>query len=73
MKTMKKYIAGLSIAVFTLSLSGCADFLEEPVRGQQDLSKYFKNEDECKQQITGCYQSIFYDRLVANTEILFGR
>lgn len=61
MKTMKKYIVGLSIAVFALSLSGCADFLEEPVRGQQDLSEYFKNEDECKQQITGCYQSIFYD------------
>lgn len=58
---MKKYIIGLSIAAFTLSLSGCADFLEEPVRGQQDLSEYFKNEDECKQQITGCYQSVFYD------------
>lgn len=58
---MKKYIIGLSIAAFTISLSGCADFLEEPVRGQQDLNEYFKNEDECKQQITGCYQSIFYD------------
>lgn len=40
---------------------GCSDFLDEPIRGQQDLSEYFKNEDECAQQITGCYQSIFWD------------
>ena len=58
---MKKYILGLSIAAFTISLSGCADFLEEPVRAQQNLDDYFKSEDECKQQITGCYQSVFFD------------
>lgn len=53
-----KYIGGVLIAsVF----AGCSDFLEEPIRGQQDLSEYFKNESECAQQITGCYQSIFYD------------
>lgn len=56
---MKKYIIGLSIAAFTFM--GCSDFLDEPIRGQQDLSEYFKNEDECAQQITGCYQSIFWD------------
>ena len=42
---MKKYILGLSIAAFTISLSGCADFLEEPVRAQQNLDDYFKSED----------------------------
>ena len=56
---MKKYILGLTIAASTLSLAGCSDFLDTPVLGQQDLSEYFVNEDQCKQQITGCYQSIF--------------
>lgn len=58
---MKKYILGLTIAASTLSLVGCSDFLDTPVLGQQDLSEYFVNEDQCKQQITGCYQSIFWD------------
>lgn len=58
MLNMKKTILGLSLAAFLLS--SCSDFLEEPVRGQQDLSEYFKTEDECKQQITGCYHAIFY-------------
>ena len=58
---MKKYILGLTIAASTLSLAGCSDFLDTPVLGQQDLSEYFVNEDQCKQQITGCYQSIFWD------------
>jgi len=54
---MKKYIAKLSIcAALILALTGCSDFLNESVKGQQDLSEYFKTEDECKQQITGCYQ-----------------
>lgn len=56
---MKKYIIGISMA--SLALVGCSDFLNEPVIGQQDLESYFVNEDECKQQITGCYQAIFYD------------
>lgn len=60
-KNMKKYILGLTIATATLSLTGCSDFLDSPVLGQQDLSGYFVNEDECKEQITGCYQSIFWD------------
>ena len=58
---MKKYMIGLSIAAFSLAFTGCSDFLGEPIRGQQDLSEYFKTEDECKQQVTGCYQSLFYD------------
>lgn len=51
----------MTIAASTLSLAGCSDFLDTPVLGQQDLSEYFVNEDQCKQQITGCYQSIFWD------------
>jgi len=59
---MKKYIIRLSMAAASiLALTGCSSFLNEPVRGQQDLSEYFKSESDCKQQITGCYQSIFSD------------
>lgn len=58
---MKQYILGLAIASCALSFTGCSDFLDTPVLGQQDLDGYFVNEDECKQQITGCYQTIFYD------------
>lgn len=58
MENMKKTILSLSLAAFLFG--SCSDFLEEPVRGQQDLSEYFKTEDECKQQITGCYHAIFY-------------
>lgn len=56
---MRKYIFGLTLAA--VSLVGCSDFLNEPIRGQQDLTEYFKNADECVQQVTGCYQSIFCD------------
>ena len=58
---MKRYIIGLSMAAMTLSFTGCSDFLEEPLRGSQDLNEYFKNEDECAQQITGCYQSLAFE------------
>lgn len=58
-KDHEKIYDRLSIAAFSLAFTGCSDFLEEPIRGQQDLSEYFKTEDECKQQVTGCYQSLF--------------
>lgn len=58
---MKKYILGFSMLALPFTFSACADFLEEPIRGQQDLSEYFKTEEQCKQQVTGCYQTVFYD------------
>lgn len=59
---MKRYIIGLSMAsMLSLGTTSCSDFLEEPIRGQQDMENYFTNEDECAKQITGCYQSLAYD------------
>ncbi len=55
---MKKYILCLSIVSFLMC--SCSSFLDEPLRGKQDLSGYYKTEEECKKQITGCYQAIFY-------------
>jgi hypothetical protein len=40
------------------ALSGCKDFLDQPVQGQQVLSNYFANEEECLRALTGCYASL---------------
>lgn len=59
---MKRYIFGLTMAsMLTLGMTSCSDFLDEPLRGQQDLENYFTTEDECAQQITGCYQALAFD------------
>lgn len=58
---MKKYNILLALIILASTFTSCADFLEESVRGQQDLTQYFKTEDECRQQITGCYQTVFWD------------
>lgn len=53
---MKKYILGLTLAsALTMGMTSCSDFLDEPIRGQQDKSNYFTTEEECEKQITGCY------------------
>ena len=48
-------------AALTFTVSGCSDFLDEPILGQQDMENYFSTEDECAKQVTGCYQSLTYD------------
>lgn len=59
---MKQYILGLTMAAaLTFTVSGCSDFLDEPILGQQDMENYFSTEDECAKQVTGCYQSLAYD------------
>lgn len=53
---MKRYIIGLTMmSALSLGMTSCSDFLEEPIRGQQDMTNYFTNETECAKQITGCY------------------
>lgn len=60
---MKHYILGLSMtaAALTMSFSSCSDFLNEPILGQQDMANYFTTEDECANQVIGCYQGIACD------------
>lgn len=59
---MKKIIINISLAAILLgSVSSCSDFLEQPVLGKENLDTYFQTEEECLKQITGCYQSIFWD------------
>lgn len=53
---MKKYIIGLTLmSALSMGLTSCSDFLDEPIRGQQDMTNYYTTEEECAKQITGCY------------------
>ncbi len=59
---MKKIIATIITGVaLTATMSSCSDFLEQPVLGQENLDTYFQSEEECLKEITGCYQSVFWD------------
>jgi hypothetical protein len=49
------------VVILLGSVSSCSDFLEQPVLGKENLDTYFQSEEECLKQITGCYQSIFWD------------
>ncbi|MDO5637287.1 MAG: RagB/SusD family nutrient uptake outer membrane protein [Myroides sp.] len=54
------YICCVS-AVLMASTISCSDFLEQPELGRENLDTYFQTEEECLKEITGCYQSIFWD------------
>jgi tetratricopeptide (TPR) repeat protein len=41
-----------------LLLHSCEGFLDEPIRGSQELDNYFQTELECEKFLMGCYQSI---------------
>lgn len=59
---MKKTISNISLVLLALlTMSSCSDFLDQPVLGKENLETYFQTEDECLKEITGCYQSIFWD------------
>lgn len=46
------------MAVVGLLLSSCNDFLEENVRGQENLDTYFQGPEDAESFIIGCYGSI---------------
>lgn len=59
---MKKIIINITMAVaLSGAMSSCSDFLDQPVLGKENLDTYFQTEEECKKEITGCYQSLFWD------------
>jgi len=39
-------------------LGACNDFLDQPVKGTQELGNYYSNEDECLKALSGCYASL---------------
>lgn len=55
---MKQFLAIFTLAASIVGFSSCEDFLDEEVRGQQNLDTYFQSADDCTSYITGCYQDI---------------
>ena len=54
---MKKlYI--IILACLSLSLSSCEDFLDQDVRGQENLDTYFQTAEDAEAFVMGCYGSI---------------
>jgi hypothetical protein len=56
--TMKTHRYISLIIAGLLFMHSCKDFLDEPIRGAQELDNYFQNEVECEKYLYGCYQSI---------------
>lgn len=55
---MKKILNGL-ILIALISFCGCIDeFLDEPIRGQQQLDEFFTSEEACIRFINGTYEMI---------------
>lgn len=59
MKIMKKIFTIVTL-IASLTFVSCDDFLNEEVRGKQNLDTYFQSEDDAKSFITGCYQAITF-------------
>ena len=56
---MKQIIIVLALLA-SVSFTSCSDFLNEDVRGQENLDTYFQSEDDAVSFLTGCYNSITY-------------
>lgn len=52
------YIVLTLIAV--MFTTACSDFLNEDVRGQENLDTYFQSENDAESFLTGCYSAITY-------------
>ncbi|MBQ6243909.1 MAG: RagB/SusD family nutrient uptake outer membrane protein [Bacteroidales bacterium] len=48
------------LAIAAMLGSSCSDFLNEPVRGTQNLDSYFVTEEESVAYLTGCYNAITF-------------
>lgn len=56
---MKRIFGILTLAATLLfSTTSCEDFLNEEVRGSQNLDTYFASIDDCESYITGCYEAL---------------
>lgn len=56
---MKQIIAILALLA-TVSFTSCSDFLNEDVRGEENLDTYFQSENDALSFLTGCYNAITY-------------
>lgn len=52
------FINQITALLLIFAFSSCEDFLEQPVKGKQELGNYYSNEDECLKALSGCYASL---------------
>lgn len=57
---MKKISIIIAFCSAILSFTSCADFLDEEVRGQENLDTYFQSEEDAERFVTGCYNAITF-------------
>lgn len=57
---MKK-IFNIIALITAMTLAGCSDFLEENIRGKENLDTYFQNEDEATSFVNGCYNALTFN------------
>lgn len=58
---MKKTLYILAAALISMNMVSCSDFLDQPVRGKENLDTYFQTEEEANNFITGCYGAICFN------------
>lgn len=56
-----KQILIIIALITSVALTGCSDFLEEDVRGKENLNTYFQNEAEATSFINGCYNALTFN------------
>ncbi|MDR0422929.1 MAG: RagB/SusD family nutrient uptake outer membrane protein [Proteiniphilum sp.] len=56
-----KHLFIISTFISLITFAGCSDFLEEDVRGKENLDTYFQNEAEAVSFVNGCYSALKYD------------
>lgn len=56
---MKMYKQIYVLVFITILGTGCKDFLEQPVQGDQTLDNYYKTEAECLAAVSGCYTALY--------------
>ena len=56
-----KQILFIIALIASVTLAGCSDFLEEDVRGKENLDTYFQTEEEAISFINGCYNALTFN------------
>lgn len=56
-----KQILFIIALIASVTLAGCSDFLEEDVRGKENLDTYFQTEEEAISFVNGCYNALTFN------------
>ncbi len=57
-RNMKNKIILIPILILAIFISGCDEYLDQPIKGSQTFESFYSNQQECNQAVLGCYQSL---------------